>query len=553
MKKKSNLLLYFCLFLTFVLLTASPSFSQTGNQSDAIPNLPDTTTVNPPEPVNPPVNPPAPSERSETSSGTSGNPAETINPGVTPSETSGSSSLGSSSESAVGAGGAEIDRAGFEGLVQQGSTEQAIQGLEEAQAVEFSNQLGLELYGKTPTNEEIAIALGNLHRETGKKPVLIYLLSGEKSLEILCVFPQYSNENNLEGYRRDALDTAVSKSQTPVIRKSIPDANRASLEKTLKEFRSEVTNRTNLLRTDYLNPAQKLHQWLIAPVEPDLQAHQADILVFVMDSGLRSLPIAALHDGQQFLVEKYALALIPSFGLTDTRYVNVSKAPILAMGASQFADQAPLPAVPLELSNIREKSPLGKEFLNEEFTLEKFKSVNRQERFGIIHLATHGEFQPGALKNSYIQFSDTRLTIDRLPQVAQELGWNANNGTPVELLVLSACRTALGSEEAELGFAGLAVQAGVKSALASLWYVSDIGTLALMNEFYRQLKATANKAEALRQTQIALLTQKVRIEDGEVFGADGEVIPLPSNAAGMSLNLSHPYYWSAFTLIGNWN
>jgi CHAT domain-containing protein len=273
-----------------------------------------------------------------------------------------------------------------------------------------------------------------------------------------------------------------------------------------------------------------------------------------MDAGLRSTPMAALHDGKQFLLEKYAVGLIPSFGLTDTRYVDIKNLSLLAMGASEFKDQNPLPSVPVELSNILSGGWRGQELLNEKFTLENFKSFNLQQRFRIVHLATHGEFQPGKLENSYIQFWDTKLRMDQLRTVAQELGWNSTSTEPVELMVLSACRTALGDEKAELGFAGLAVDAGVKSALASLWYVSDAGTLALMSEFYRQLSILPNKAQALRQAQLAMLKGNIRIEGGQLRGTNRQPIALPREVAGVGrVDLSHPFFWSAFTLIGNWN
>ncbi len=125
------------------------------------------------------------------------------------------------------------------------------------------------------------------------------------------------------------------------------------------------------------------------------------------------------------------------------------------------------------------------------------------------------------------------------------------NDPPLELLVLSACRTAVGDEQAELGFAGLAVQAGAKTALASLWYVSDEGTFGLMSEFYHHLSQAPIKAEALRQTQIAMIQGNVRVENGILYTANQE-IPLPEAIAHLSeSDLTHPYYWSAFTLIGS--
>ena len=121
----------------------------------------------------------------------------------------------------------------------------------------------------------------------------------------------------------------------------------------------------------------------------------------------------------------------------------------------------------------------------------------------------------------------------------------------VQLLVLSACRTALGDLNAELGFAGLAVESGAKAALASLWSVSDTGTLLLMINFYQNLKTASIKAEALRQAQIAMLRGRAVLQSRSVI----QTIPaalLPSELQGTNpVDFSHPYYWAAFTVIGS--
>ncbi|MGD1920000.1 MAG: CHAT domain-containing protein, partial [Pleurocapsa sp.] len=299
--------------------------------------------------------------------------------------------------------------------------------------------------------------------------------------------------------------------------------------------------------------SQELYEVLIEPIEAELEANDIDILVFSMDSGLRLLPLAALHDGEQFLIEKYAVATVPSFGLTDTRYVSLDQSSILAMGASEFTEQAALPTMSIELETIVSEPRQGEVFINEQFTIENFKAQNRRETpFPIVHLGTHAEFKAGSLNDSYIQFYDDRLKIPQLQDLSDELGWNSD-ATPIELLVLSACETALGDEKAELGFAGLAVQAGVKSALASLWYVSDVGTLALMGEFYDQLGGTLVKAEALRQTQLKMLQGNVKVNNKQVELSNGQNLDLPSQFPKGTLTLDHPYFWSSFTLIGNWN
>jgi CHAT domain-containing protein len=199
----------------------------------------------------------------------------------------------------------------------------------------------------------------------------------------------------------------------------------------------------------------------------------------------------------------------------------------------------------LELSEIVGSLWKGKSFLNEAFTLENLKAARAKNSFGIIHLATHGEFLPGQPSDSFIQLWDSKLKLDQLRQ----LGWN--NKPPIELLVLSACRTAVGDEQAELGFAGLAVLAGVKSALGSLWYVSDEGTLGLMTTFYEKLAQVPVKAEALRLAQLAMLKGEARVQGGKLVS--GRVsIPLPPELTQLGdKDLTHPYYWSAFTMIGN--
>jgi CHAT domain-containing protein len=285
---------------------------------------------------------------------------------------------------------------------------------------------------------------------------------------------------------------------------------------------------------------------MIAPLLAELRSQGIDTLAFSMDTGLRSLPVAALNDGQQFLVEQYSVALIPSMNLTDTRYQDIRNSKVLAMGASKFTKLSSLPAVPVELSTIAQQLWSGKSLLNEAFTLANLKSQRASEPFGIIHLATHGEFKAGAASNSYIQLWDTQLRLDQLRQ----LKWN---NPPVELLVLSACRSALGDEKAELGFGGLSVAAGVKSALASLWTVSDQGTLGLMSEFYQQLKTAPIKAEALQQAQIAMIKGQVRLEEGQLRSSgQPQGVSLPPELSSLeNQKFSHPYFWAAFTMIGS--
>jgi CHAT domain-containing protein len=226
----------------------------------------------------------------------------------------------------------------------------------------------------------------------------------------------------------------------------------------------------------------------------------------------------------------------------------VKDAQVLAMGADKFQQLPPLPAVPVELEVITKKLWKGQYFLNEQFIQNHLESYSLRKQFGIIHLATHAEFKEGDANNSYIQLWDTKLGLPEL----RKLGWNKL--PQVELLVLSACQTALGDEDAELGFSGLAVHAGVKSALGSLWYQRDEGTLALMSKFYEQLSQpdVSIKAEALRRAQVAMLRGQVRLERGQLVGLDKlKPIPLPKLSGLTNKKFSHPYYWAGFTMIGS--
>lgn len=263
-----------------------------------------------------------------------------------------------------------------------------------------------------------------------------------------------------------------------------------------------------------------------------------------MDSGLRSLPVAALHDGKGFLVERYSISLVPSLTLTGSHYSNVRDLQVLAMGASEFADQAPLPGVRVELTTITEQLWKGKSFLNDAFTLENLNTQRSQRAYGIVHLATHAEFKPGTPNNSYIQLWNRKLRLNELDELQL-------SDPPVELLVLSACRTALGDREAELGFAGSAWRAGVDSILATLWYVSDQGSLALTTEFYNQLSQMPVKSEALRRAQLAMIRGNVRIENNRLYNSGKSVSLPPELLTSQNQNLSHPYYWAAFTMIGD--
>ncbi|MDX2212895.1 MAG: CHAT domain-containing protein [Oculatellaceae cyanobacterium bins.114] len=402
------------------------------------------------------------------------------------------------------------------------SVRSRITEIEQTWRNEYNTYFNTSFTSPALTADAINATLARLSRQTGQKLALIYAFPQPDALELVLVIP----------------------GQAPV-QKRLTDVPLETLRPVINGFRTRVASpvRTRL----YLEPGRQLYQWLISPLEADLQAQGVDTLVFCVGENLRSLPFAALHDGQQFLIEKYSVGLIPAFNLTNLNYNRLRQLRVLAMGASEFQNLENLPAVPLELSAITQNLWRGRVFLNQQFTLANLRRQLTSQAFGIVHLATHAEFRPGEPDNSYIQlWQGDRLNLDQL----RRLDWR---DLPVELLVLSACQTALGDEEAELGFAGLSFQSGVKSSLASLWRVSDTGTLALMREFYWQLAnpEVATKAEALRRTQIAMLKGQIYIENNQLHSS-GEVLLLPDELSQSGrFTFAEPYFWGAFTLVGS--
>ncbi|NEO87659.1 MAG: CHAT domain-containing protein [Spirulina sp. SIO3F2] len=399
------------------------------------------------------------------------------------------------------------------------------------------------------TPSEIQNNLQQISQATGVEPAMVYLtfapaILGNSTIPETLLANRHSDWRGLllsqQAPRREPLDELVVILVTvrgkPIIRR-VPGIHRNQVTDVVRRFQRQITR----ISPRYLDPAQQLYDWLLRPLEADLQAQEINHLSIVADEGLRSLPLAALHNGEQFLIENYSVGLLPSLSLIDWRYRSLDNANVLAMGASEFTQQSQLPAVPLELELISQNSP---SFLNEQFTYETLNNQAQNRQFQILHLATHAQFQAGAADSAYIQlWGDDTLQLKNLRDL------RLYEEPPVELLILSACETALGDVDAELGFAGSALQAGVKSVLASLWQVSDLGTLVLMSEFYEQLAKSevTIKAEALRQAQLQLLRGTTTIQDGFLGNRS---LP-PELARYADSDLTHPFYWSAFTLVGS--
>jgi CHAT domain-containing protein len=272
----------------------------------------------------------------------------------------------------------------------------------------------------------------------------------------------------------------------------------------------------------YMRHAQTLYDWLIRPLEPDLAAVSMKTLVFVPDGALRLIPMAALHDGTQYLIRKYALATTPGLDLTDPKPLRRDHIQMLAVGLTEAVQGfSALPYVSDELATIHHLFR-GTALLNQDFLVSSMEKELRQRDYGIVHIASHGQFTSDAAQSFILTFDD-KLTIDRLEQVVGHLRFRKD---PLELLTLSACETAVGDDRAALGLAGIAVKAGARSALATLWRVQDEATAVLVTEFYRQLQdPSVSRAVALQRAQIQLLDDP---------------------------RYQSPFFWSPFLLINNW-
>jgi len=289
-----------------------------------------------------------------------------------------------------------------------------------------------------------------------------------------------------------------------------------TLTNEVRTFRQLLVKRTT---HQYLPHAKKLYGWIIGPLEPELQRQNIDTLVIVPDGPLRTIPMAALYDGKQFLAARYALATTPGLRLTDPRPIERKNVRLMINGLTQAVQGFPaLPYVAQEVKNI--SSMYGGTVLEDEnFVVPKMKKALTEKTYSIVHIASHGQFSSN-INKTFILTYDSKLSMDALENF---LGLAKYRDEPVELLTLSACQTAAGDDRAALGLAGVAVKAGARSALATLWTVNDPASALLVSEFYRQLENPAvSKAKALQQAQLKLIQDP---------------------------RYRHPGYWSPFLLI----
>jgi CHAT domain-containing protein/tetratricopeptide (TPR) repeat protein len=299
----------------------------------------------------------------------------------------------------------------------------------------------------------------------------------------------------------------------------------ADVDNTIAELRKNLLNVTATVRVK--QQSQQIYDWLIRPAQAELTKNGIKTLVFVLDGELRNIPMAVLYDKQQekYLVERYAIALTPGLQLLDPKPLRQVQLNALTAGVSEKRpvegrEFPELQNVPRELKEIKSEISKSEELLNQEFTQTNLQNKLQTVPFSVVHLATHGEFSSDA-ENTFILTWDKLIKVKEFDNLLRVSDKNRSNY--IELLVLSACQTAEGDKRAALGLAGIAMRAGVRSTLATLWSIDDRSTTDVMSEFYRQLKAGVNKAEALQRAQLAVFA-----------------------------NEKAPYFWAPYVLVGNW-
>lgn len=320
-----------------------------------------------------------------------------------------------------------------------------------------------------------------------------------------------------------------------------------TLQTKIAEFRRGLVKGKEEINYDTTTAAQ-LYDWIIRPFAEDIKPEKVKTLVFIQDGFLRSVPMAALYDSQQqkYLVETYAVATTPSLRLTTPKardglrptggHRSRQKALILGLTETATIDGKTfdaLFAVPDEVSAVQSIFPNHADLIDRDFSPESFQKTLDKTTYPIVHIASHAQFGIIPEDTFIVTGKNQKLTISELENSLRNLNSKSDN---VELLTLTACETAVGDDRATLGLAGVALQVGVKSAIASLWSVSDQSTSELVKTFYTNYgKAGMSIAEALQKAQIKMINAK----------------KLPPSE-GINISYDNPAYWAPMIAIGNW-
>lgn len=320
---------------------------------------------------------------------------------------------------------------------------------------------------------------------------------------------------------KDRIELITSLPQQEGLKHQTIPIPQSEVEETIKLFREEIEKPYTFIESKELG--QVVYNWLIQPLQAELEESQADTLVFVLDGALRNLPLAALYDGEKYLIEEYALALAPGMQLINTEPLQGRELQVIAAGISE--QRPPYPRIQFVEQELDKISRLvtSEVLLNRDFTSTALREQIQSLPYPIVHLATHGKFSSEAEKTFLLAW-DKEINVTQLNELLRSS--EQVRPEPIELLVLSACETAAGDDRAALGLAGVSVQAGARSTLASLWSLDDQSTASIIGEFYEHLvQADTSKAKALQKAQVAMISDP---------------------------DFRHPAYWSAFVLVGNW-
>lgn len=294
-----------------------------------------------------------------------------------------------------------------------------------------------------------------------------------------------------------------------------------TLNADVRRLRQLLVKRTT---RQYLVPAQQLYDWLVRPIESALGDGSGSTLVVVPSGALRTIPFAALHDAKtgRFLIEKIPIAVTPGLTLTDPRPIDTGRARSLVASLSESVQGYPaLEYAEPEAEQVAAVFP-GVLLENADFSISRFEEELGQRAVSVVHIASHGEIN-GDPEKSFVLTWDGRIPMDRLGAIIGQT--RLRTEAPLELLVLSDCQTASGDERAALGLAGVALSAGARSALATLWSVDDAATARLIQRFYEAVGSGESRARALQRAQVGL-------------------VRAPSYA--------HPFYWAPYMLIDSW-
>ncbi|MFB8792156.1 MAG: CHAT domain-containing protein [Potamolinea sp.] len=377
----------------------------------------------------------------------------------------------------------------------QENLKRAIEVIDSLQLAELENFLSCKLSQKVQLNQDI--------EQVDQKAALIYPILLEDRLEVIVKIPGKPLKHYVTALKRH------------------------EVEKTAVELRANILKRNR--PEEVIVQATQIYKWLIEPLEQDLEnSGKIKTLVFMLDGALRNIPMSVLYDGkrQEYLMQKpYAIAVVPGLQLFDLRPFGRKKLKILTAGVSEQREIEgrkfdKLPNVVEELQQIGNIVP-SESLLNPKFTQANLQQQINSGSFIAVHLATHGQFSSDP-EETFILAYNQLLKSNELNNLLRVN--NQSRESRVELLVLSACETAKGDNRATLGLAGIAVRAGARSTLSTLWQVSDRSTSELMERFYKELtKPEVTKAEALHQAQLELFKK-----------------------------YKSPYYWAAYVLVGNW-